>query len=146
MEEIWCTRSFVYWQVKAIFDFLKHGFQEIGSSLDLSFEDDSVADEKIPFLAYLASRLKNNSDFPYEPPAGSKHFRNLIAGFLKTKWKQNKEHTLQCFPATWWSSWRNQCYQWVLKNEYSKYTRESHEVLHSFQILPRKILIWVTGI
>lgn len=76
--------SFVYWQVKVIFDFLKHGFQEISSSLDLSFEDDSVADEKIPFLAYLASRLKNNSDFPYEPPAGSKHFRNLIAGFLKT--------------------------------------------------------------
>ncbi|KAL2593521.1 hypothetical protein AAZV13_12G134600 [Glycine max] len=71
-------------QVKVIFDFLKHGFQEISSSLDLSFEDDSVADEKIPFLAYLASRLKNNSDFPYEPPAGSKHFRNLIAGFLKT--------------------------------------------------------------
>ncbi|KAG4939927.1 hypothetical protein JHK87_043798 [Glycine soja] len=71
-------------QVKAIFDFLKHGFQEIGSSLDLFFEDDSVADEKIPFLAYLASRLKNNSYFPYEPPAGSKHFRNLIAGFLKT--------------------------------------------------------------
>ncbi|ESW20589.1 hypothetical protein PHAVU_006G221800 [Phaseolus vulgaris] len=71
-------------QVKVIFDFLKHGFQEISSSLDLSFEDDSVADEKIPFLAYLARTLKSNSYFPYEPPAGSKHFRNLIAGFLKT--------------------------------------------------------------
>ncbi|XP_057447645.1 methionine S-methyltransferase [Lotus japonicus] len=71
-------------QVKVIFEFLKNGFQEISSSLDLSFEDDSVADEKIPFLAYLASTLKNNSHFPYEPPAGSKRFRNLIAGFLKT--------------------------------------------------------------
>ncbi|KAE9595133.1 putative methionine S-methyltransferase [Lupinus albus] len=71
-------------QVKAIFEFLKDGFQEISSSLDLFFEDDSVADEKIPFLAYLASILKNNSIFPYEPPAGSKRFRNLIAGFLKT--------------------------------------------------------------
>ncbi|KAL2342285.1 hypothetical protein Fmac_010225 [Flemingia macrophylla] len=71
-------------QVKVIFDFLKHECQEISSSLDLSFEDDSVADEKIPFLAYLASTLKNNLYFPYEPPAGSKHFRNLIAGFLKT--------------------------------------------------------------
>lgn len=76
--------QFVYLQVKVIFDFLKNGFQEISSSLDLSFEDDSVADEKIPFLAYLASTLKNNSYFPYEPPAGSKRFRNLIAGFLKT--------------------------------------------------------------
>ncbi|CAL0301017.1 unnamed protein product [Lupinus luteus] len=71
-------------QVKAIFEFLKDGFEEISSSLDLFFEDDSVADEKIPFLAYLASILKNNSIFPYEPPAGSKRFRNLIAGFLKT--------------------------------------------------------------
>ncbi|KAL4311667.1 hypothetical protein GQ457_01G039880 [Hibiscus cannabinus] len=71
-------------QVKVIFEFLKSGFQEISSSLDLSFDDDLVADEKIPFLAYLASILKDNSCFPYEPPAGSKRFRNLIAGFMKT--------------------------------------------------------------
>lgn len=72
------------WQVKTIFEFLKNGFHDISSSLDLSFEDDSVADEKIPFLAYLARILKENSFFPYEPPAGSKLFRNLIAGFMKT--------------------------------------------------------------
>ncbi|KAL0012981.1 hypothetical protein SO802_000050 [Lithocarpus litseifolius] len=71
-------------QVKTIFEFLKNGFHNISSSLDLSFEDDSVADEKIPFLAYLARILKENSFFPYEPPAGSKLFRNLIAGFMKT--------------------------------------------------------------
>lgn len=71
-------------QVKRIFDFLKNGFQEVSSSLDLSFEDDAVADEKIPFLAYLASILNESSFCTYEPPAGSKHFRNLIAGFMKT--------------------------------------------------------------
>ncbi|KAA8545400.1 hypothetical protein F0562_020184 [Nyssa sinensis] len=71
-------------QVKIIFEFLKNGFHDISSSLDLYFEDDSVADEKIPFLAYLASVLKKNSFFPYEPPAGSKQFRNLIAGFMRT--------------------------------------------------------------
>lgn len=71
-------------QVKTIFEFLKNGFHDISSSLDLSFEDDSVADEKIPFLAYLASVLKGNSFFPYEPPAGSKRFRNLIADFMRT--------------------------------------------------------------
>ncbi|XP_021298288.1 methionine S-methyltransferase [Herrania umbratica] len=71
-------------QVKVIFEFLKSGFQEISSSLDLSFEDDSVADEKIPFLAYLARVLKENSYFPYEPPAGCNSFRNLIAAFMKT--------------------------------------------------------------
>ncbi|MQM02043.1 hypothetical protein Taro_034808 [Colocasia esculenta] len=70
--------------VKIIFDFLKNGFQEISSSLDLSFDNDSVADEKIPFLSSLASVLKNNYCFPYEPPAGSIHFRNLIAGFMRT--------------------------------------------------------------
>ncbi|KAL3515784.1 hypothetical protein ACH5RR_022686 [Cinchona calisaya] len=71
-------------QVKRIFEFLKNGFHDISNSLDLSFEDDSVADEKIPFLAYLASVLKENSFLPYEPPAGSKRFRNLIARFMKT--------------------------------------------------------------
>ncbi|KAF8044936.1 hypothetical protein N665_5980s0001 [Sinapis alba] len=71
-------------QVKIIFDFLKNGFQEISSSLDLSFEDEAVADEKIPFLAYLASVLKNSSYFPFEPPAGSKRFCSLIARFLRT--------------------------------------------------------------
>ncbi|CAI0438493.1 unnamed protein product [Linum tenue] len=71
-------------QVKKIFKFLRNGFQDVGSSLDLSFEDDAVADEKIPFLAYLAGELKENSSFSYEPPAGSLKFRNFIAGFMKT--------------------------------------------------------------
>lgn len=52
--------------------------------MDLSFEDDSVADEKIPFLAHLANVLKEISFFPYESPAGSRRFRSLIAGFMRT--------------------------------------------------------------
>ncbi|KAJ8529713.1 hypothetical protein K7X08_036548 [Anisodus acutangulus] len=71
-------------KVKKIFEFIKNGFHDISNSLDLSFEDDAVADEKIPFLAYLANVLKENSVFPYESPAGSRWFRNLIAGFMKT--------------------------------------------------------------
>ncbi|XP_073309863.1 methionine S-methyltransferase-like isoform X4 [Primulina huaijiensis] len=71
-------------QVKTIFEFLRNGFKDISSSLDLSFEDDFVADEKIPFLSYLASVLKEVSFFPYEPPAGSRRFRSLIAGFMRT--------------------------------------------------------------
>lgn len=35
-------------------------------------------------LAYLATVLKESSVFPYEPPAGNKRFRDLIAGFMKT--------------------------------------------------------------
>lgn len=70
--------------MKKIFEFLKDGFHEVSSSLDLSFDDDSVADEKIPFLAYLASFLKENKSNPCEPPAGCINFRNLVAGFMKS--------------------------------------------------------------
>lgn len=70
--------------MKKIFEFLKDGFHEVSSSLDLSFDDDSVADEKIPFLAYLASFLKENKYNPCEPPAGCLNFRNLVAGFMKS--------------------------------------------------------------
>ncbi|XP_047982422.1 methionine S-methyltransferase-like [Salvia hispanica] len=69
-------------QVKKIFEFLRNGLDDIRSSLDLSFQEDSVADEKIPFLAHLANILKQLSFFPYEPPAGSRRFRGLIANFL----------------------------------------------------------------
>ena len=34
-----------------IFEFLKDGFHEVSNTLDLSFDDDSVAVEQIPFLA-----------------------------------------------------------------------------------------------
>lgn len=71
-------------QVKKIFEFLKDGFHEVSSSLDLSFDDDSVAEEKIPFLAYLASFLKENKSNPCEPPAGCLNFRKLVAGFMKS--------------------------------------------------------------
>lgn len=69
--------------MKKIFEFLRNGFNDIRSSLDLSFEDDSVADEKIPFLAHLANVLKDLS-FPYEPPEGSRRFRGLISSFMNT--------------------------------------------------------------
>ena len=52
--------TFIYGQVKKIFEFLKNGFHGISSSLDLSFEYDLVADEKIPFLADLASVLNEH--------------------------------------------------------------------------------------
>ncbi|KAJ1704222.1 hypothetical protein LUZ63_004001 [Rhynchospora breviuscula] len=70
-------------QVKKIFEFLKDGFQEVSSSLDLSFEDESVADEKIPFLADLATLFRKQSFLPYDSPAGWLNFRSWIAGFMK---------------------------------------------------------------
>jgi methionine S-methyltransferase len=55
----------------------------VSNSLDLSFEDESVADEKIPFLADLATFLRQQSFLPYDSPAGWLNFRNQIAGFMK---------------------------------------------------------------
>lgn len=70
-------------QVKTISKFLSNGFQETRGALDLSFSNDSEAEEKIPFLAHLARALEDLSYFPHESPAGSSRFRNLIAGFMR---------------------------------------------------------------
>ncbi|VAH94297.1 unnamed protein product [Triticum turgidum subsp. durum] len=71
-------------QVKKLFEILKDGFNEISSSLDLSFDNDSVASEKMAFLVYLASFLKENKSNPCEPPFGCLNFRNLVAEFMKS--------------------------------------------------------------
>lgn len=70
-------------QVKTISQFLGDGFQETRGALDLSFSNESAAEEKIPFLAHLARGLEDLSYFPHESPAGSSRFRNLIAGFMR---------------------------------------------------------------
>lgn len=70
-------------QVKTISKFLSNGFEETRGALDLSFADESAAEEKIPFLAHLARALEDLSYFPHESPAGSSRFRNLIAGFMR---------------------------------------------------------------
>ncbi|XP_024361870.1 methionine S-methyltransferase isoform X2 [Physcomitrium patens] len=70
-------------QVKTISKFLNNGFHDTRGALDLSFKDEAVAEEKIPFLAHLARGLEDLSYFPHESPAGSCRFRNLIAGFMR---------------------------------------------------------------
>ncbi|KAJ7559331.1 hypothetical protein O6H91_04G079600 [Diphasiastrum complanatum] len=70
-------------EVKTIFRFLSSGNEEIRGALDLSFVEEAVAEEKIPFLAHLAQALEEYTYFPFELPAGSAKFRNLIAGFLR---------------------------------------------------------------
>uniref|UniRef100_A0ACD6A8S7 Uncharacterized protein n=1 Tax=Avena sativa TaxID=4498 RepID=A0ACD6A8S7_AVESA len=71
-------------QVKKLFEIVKNGLHEVSSYLDLSFNDDSVAGEKIPFLVYLASLLKDNKPIPCEPPAGCLNFRNLVVKFMNS--------------------------------------------------------------
>ena len=70
--------------MKTIFKFLSKSLDETKGALDLSFEDESVAEEKIPFLAQLAGSLETTSYIPYELPTGSTIFRSLITGFLRS--------------------------------------------------------------
>ncbi|KAH7295337.1 hypothetical protein KP509_27G043100 [Ceratopteris richardii] len=69
-------------QVKTIFKFLNKSSSETRGALDLHFQDDSVAEEKIPFLAHLAHALEKTSSIPRELPVGKSGFKNLIAGFF----------------------------------------------------------------
>ena len=78
-----CSHS--YEQVKEIFHFLSQkGYEETRSALDLAFTSDAVADEKVPFLAYLARSLRSGTmRSANEPAAGSLQFRAQVASFLR---------------------------------------------------------------
>ncbi|XBI75485.1 hypothetical protein VPH35_068851 [Triticum aestivum] len=71
-------------QVKKLTEILKNVFHEVSRSLDLSFADDSTAQEKITFLVYLASFLNATKPNPCQPPAGCLNFRKLVAEFMKS--------------------------------------------------------------
>ncbi|CAM6128403.1 unnamed protein product [Calypogeia fissa] len=70
-------------QVKTIFKFLSDGWEQTRSALDLSFQAEAVADEKIPFLAHLARTLHGIDHFPLELATGSSLFGNLISSFMR---------------------------------------------------------------
>lgn len=53
------------------------------AALDLSYEDDPVAEEKTAFLAHLADLLRERACFPYEATAGSGRFRRHLAEYLE---------------------------------------------------------------
>lgn len=57
-------------------------FESIPSSLDLSFEDESVAEEKIAFLARLGELLSERRCFPYGATQGTTRLRNHFSRFL----------------------------------------------------------------
>ena len=70
--------------MKKLTEILKNVFHEVSRSLDLSFADDSTAQEKITFLVYLASFLNATKPNPCQPPAGCLNFRKLVAEFMKS--------------------------------------------------------------
>jgi methionine S-methyltransferase len=59
------------------------GWESVRAALDLSYEDDPVAEEKTAFLAHLADLLRERACFPYEATAGSGRFRRHLAEYLE---------------------------------------------------------------
>ncbi|RVW83457.1 Retrovirus-related Pol polyprotein from transposon TNT 1-94 [Vitis vinifera] len=94
-DRIWSSGRFSQEGIKsgcALFAFIPSS-----SSLDLSFEDDSVADEKIPFLAYLASVLKGSSIFLYESHRNEEYVESGLDE-LELWYGQTKE---ECVDSSW---------------------------------------------
>lgn len=65
----------------------KPGYEDARSALDLSFQDDALADEKISFLSSLAENMDTPSAFPYERTEGIVDFRRRLAEFFRSYWR-----------------------------------------------------------
>jgi methionine S-methyltransferase len=59
-------------------------YSQVRGALDLAFEKDPVAEEKIAFLGRLASLMDERSCFPYEKTPGAQNFRQRFAEFLRS--------------------------------------------------------------
>lgn len=61
----------------------KPGMEAAMNSLDLSFDDDDLALEKLSFLASLSDRVPGKTTFPYSETQGDENFRKRLAGFFR---------------------------------------------------------------
>ncbi len=67
--------------VKKIIKYLRG--KQTRNSIDLSYTDGALAEEKMAFLAGLTDRLGENAMFPYEATEGLASFRRRIAVFFR---------------------------------------------------------------
>ena len=74
--------------VKKILKFLNsHGYEGARGALDLAFQNDAIADEKVSFLASMTEKLNANPSFPYEETEGEAHFRRRLAEYMRSYWR-----------------------------------------------------------
>jgi len=68
----------------AILKLLRHpGYRDARNAIDLSYAEDSLAEEKMSFLSALAERLSGSAYFPYEETAGLLEFRQRLGSFFR---------------------------------------------------------------
>lgn len=75
-------------QIKALFNLIRsQGFEDSRNGLDLAFENEDMAEEKINFIGSIAEWLQQKPNLPYSDAEGEPQLRRQIAQFLRSYWK-----------------------------------------------------------
>ncbi len=61
----------------------KKGFESARNAMDLSYQEDSLVEEKASFLSALGHELEQTSFFPYQKTSGFESFRKNLVLFFK---------------------------------------------------------------
>lgn len=59
------------------------GYEDARRAIDLSYSEDSLAEEKVSFLSTLAERVEGRAFFPYEKTSGLISFRQHLGAFFR---------------------------------------------------------------
>jgi methionine S-methyltransferase len=74
--------------IRSIFKLIgQAGFEDSRNGLDLAFENDELAEEKINFMGSLSEWLQQKPNLPYSDAEGEPQLRRQIAQFLRSYWK-----------------------------------------------------------
>jgi methionine S-methyltransferase len=74
--------------IKSLFNLIRQsGFEDSRNSVDLSFNQDEVADEKINFIGSLSEWLQKRPNLPYSDTEGEPQLRRQIAQYLRSYWR-----------------------------------------------------------
>jgi methionine S-methyltransferase len=75
-------------QIKSLFKLIgQNEFEESRSGLDLSFDNEELAEEKINFIGNIADWLQQKPNLPYSDTEGEPQLRRQIAQFLRSYWR-----------------------------------------------------------
>jgi methionine S-methyltransferase len=69
----------------------KPGYEDARRAIDLSYSEDSLAEEKMSFLSTLAETLEGPAFFPYEKTAGLQGFRRRLGYFFRNYYRIHYE-------------------------------------------------------
>ena len=65
----------------------KAGYEDARNAIDLSYPEDTLAEEKMSFLSALAEQFEGPTFFPYEKTAGLQSFRKRLGYFFRNYYR-----------------------------------------------------------